>query len=98
MDPPSATDGVAVSETVVTSIVSVIDVVAGAGFTASASKPPPDAELIVVDTLPASTYASSPGAATLTLPELAPAAMVITAPLDRFTVTGVCGAAVSDAV
>jgi hypothetical protein len=34
----------------------------------------------------------------LTLPLLAPAATVITAPLDSVTVTGVCAALVSDAV
>ena len=59
---------------------------------------PPEALLIVADTLPASTYTSSPGAATLTVPELAPAAMVIVAPLLSVTVTGVCAALVSDAV
>ena len=62
-------------------------VVAAAGLIVSASKLPPLALLIVADTLPASTYASSPGAATLTVPELAPAATVIVAPLERLTVT-----------
>ena len=98
MLPPSATLGVAVRLTVVVSMVSVMAVVAAAGLIASASKLPPLALLIVADTLPASTYASSPGAATLTVPELAPAAMVIVAPLLRVTVTGVCAALVSDAV
>ena len=53
---------------------------------------------MVADTLPASTYTSSPGAATLTLPELAPPAMVIVAPLLNVTVTGDCAALVSEAV
>ena len=48
--------------------------------------------------MPASTYTSSLGAATLTLPELAPAAMVIVAPLSSVTVTAVLAALVSEAV
>ena len=88
----------AVSETVVVSVVSVTAVVAAVELIASASKLPPLALLIVADTLPASTYTSSPGAATLMLPVLAPAAMVILAPLDNVTVTAVCAADVSDAV
>ena len=43
---------------------------------------------MVADTLPASTYTSSLGAGTLTLPLLAPAAIVIVAPLLSVTVTG----------
>ena len=54
MLPPSATLGVAVSDTVVASIVSVIAVVAAVGSISSASKLPPDAVSIVADTLPAS--------------------------------------------
>ena len=96
--PPSATAGLAVSDTVVVSIVSAIAVLAAVGSMASASKLPPAAVLIVADTLPASMNASSLGAATLTLPLLAPAAMVITAPLDSVTLTAVCAGAVSDAV
>ena len=65
---------------------------------ASASKLPPVALLMVADTLPASTYTSSLGAATLTLPEVAPAAMLMVAPLLSVTVTGVCAAFDSDAV
>ena len=83
---------------VVVLIVSVTLVVAAAGLTANASKLPPEAPLIVADTLPASTYTSSPGAAMLTVPELAPAAIVMVAPLLRLTVTAVCAALVSDAV
>ena len=98
MLPPSATLGVAVRLTVVVLIVSVTLVVAAAGLIASASKLPPDALLIVADTVLASTYTSSPGAATLTVPELAPAAIVISAPLDSVTFTGVCAALFSDAV
>ena len=98
MLPPSATLGEAVSDTVVVSMVSVIAVVAAAGSTSNDSKLPPDAALMVADTLPASTYTSSPGAGTLTVPELAPAAMVMVAPLESVTLTADCAAPVSDAV
>src|SRR5262245_28378378 len=98
MLPASATLGVAVRDTVVVSIVSVTAVVAAAGLTASCSKPPPVAVLIVADTLPASTITSSAGAGTLTMPLLALAAITIDAPLLSVTVTGVCAGAVSDAV
>src|SRR5258706_10121019 len=98
MLPPSATLGVVLRLTVVVSIVSVTEVVAADGLTTSDSKLPPDALLIVADTLPASTMASSPGAATFAVPELAPAAMVMVAPLDKLTVTADCAALVSDAV
>ena len=54
MTPPSATLGDALRLTVVVSRVSVIDVVAAAGLIASASKLPPDALLMVAETLPAS--------------------------------------------
>ena len=54
MLPPSAMLGVAVSDTVVVSMVSVIEVVAAAGSISSDSKLPPLAPLIVADTLPAS--------------------------------------------
>ena len=98
MLPPSATLGVAVRLTVVVSTVSVMAVVAGAGLTARFSKLPPLAALIVADTLPASTIASSVGAGTLVVPVLAPAAMVIVAPLLSVTVTGACAGAVRLAV
>src|SRR5262245_14721826 len=98
MLPPSAALGVAVRLTVVASIVSVIAVVAAAGLIASASKLPPVALLMVADTVPASTYGSSPGAGTLTVPELLPAAIAMVAPLDNVTVTGDCATLVSDAV
>src|ERR1041385_4663834 len=98
MLPPSATMGVAVSDTVVVSIVSLTAVVAAAGLTTSDSKLPPTADVIAVDTLPASTIVSSLGAATLTVPLLAPAAIVIVAPLPSVTVTAVCAALVNDAV
>src|SRR5262245_40915400 len=98
MLPPSATLGVALKLTVVASIVSVTAVVAAVGLTARLSKLPPVALLIVADTLPASTYASSLGAATLTVPELAPAAIVMVAPLLSVTVTALWAALVNDAV
>ena len=88
MVPPSATLAVAVRLTVVVSGVSVMAVTAGAGFTTSDSSPPPVAPVIVACTLPASTYTSSAGAATLTVPVLVPAAMVIVAPLLSVTDTG----------
>ena len=94
MKPPSATLADAVRLTVLASTVSVIVVVAGAPLTTRLSKLPPDAATMLVDTLPASTYTSSLGAGTLTVPELAPAAMVMVAPLARLTVTAVCAAAV----
>jgi hypothetical protein len=50
MFPPSATLGVAVRETVVVSVVSVMAVVAAAGLMARFSKLPPEAELIVAET------------------------------------------------
>src|SRR5215831_9803277 len=98
MTPPSATLGLALRLTVVVSIVSVIAVVAAAGLIARLSKLPPLAAVMVADTLPASTYTSSLGAATLTLPLLAPAAMLIVAPLLSVTATAVCATLVSDAV
>src|SRR5262245_53893213 len=98
MVPPSATDGVALRLTVVVSTVSVMVVVAAAGLTDSTSKLPPAADAIVVDTLPASTYTSSLGAATLTLPLVAPAATVVVAPLLGLTLAGVSAALLSVAV
>ena len=98
MLPPSATLPLAARLTVVVVAVSVTVVTAGAGLTARFSKLPPAALLICALTEPASTYTSSPGAATLTLPLLAPAAMVMVAPLFSVTVTAVCAALVSDAV
>src|SRR5512143_3036220 len=98
MLPPSATLGVADSDSVVVSGVSVTAVTAGVGSTASASKLPPLAVPIVTDTVPASTYGSSAGAAAITLPVVAPAAMAITAPLDSVTVTAVSAGWVNVAV
>ena len=92
MLPPSATLGEAVRLTVVVSRVSVMLVVAGAGLTASDSKLPPVAEAIVAETEPASSYTSSPGAATLAVPDEAPAAIMMTLPLESVTVTGDCAA------
>src|SRR5688572_19971740 len=98
MLPPSATLGLALNDTVVVSIVSVMVVVATAGLTVNASKLPPAALLIVADTLPASTITSSLGAGTLTVPLLVPAAMLIVAPLESVTLTADCATLVSDAV
>ena len=93
MLPPSATFGVALSDTVVVSIVSLTVVTAGAGLTARLSKPPPVAVVMRLVTEPASTYTSSPGAARLMLPLLAPAVMVMASPLSSVTVTAVCAGA-----
>jgi len=90
MLPPSATLGVAVRDTVVTSRVSVIVVFATAGLIARLSKLPPVAEAMLALTLPASRWTLSAGAATLTVLLDAPAAIVRVAPLLRVTVTGVC--------
>jgi len=79
MLPPSATAGVALNDTVVVSIVSLTCVTAGVASTARLSKPPPVALTIVVLTSPVSRIVSSPGAATLTEPKLAPVAIVIAA-------------------
>ena len=79
-------------------VVSVIAVVAAAGLIARLSKLPPLADAIVALTLPASRYTSSLGAATETLPLLAPAAMVIVAPLLRFDAHGDCATLVRLAV
>ena len=98
MLPPSATVGEAVSVTVVVSTVSVTSVTAGAGLRTSDSKLPPLAEVMLSETEPVSTSASSPGAASVSVPVVAPVAMVICWPFDRLTVTGDCAALVSVAV
>ncbi|MDH4288288.1 MAG: hypothetical protein OEV65_06075, partial [Aquincola sp.] len=64
-------------------------VAAAAGLICSDSKLPPVAVLIVAETVPASMYGSSSGAATEALPLEVPAAMLIVAPLDSVTLTGV---------
>ena len=96
--PPSATEQVAVRETVVASVVSVMLVVAAARFTTSDSKLPPVAVAIVAETEPASMYTSSLGAATETVPIVAPLAMLIVAPFDSVTVTAPWAALVRLAV
>ena len=88
MKPPSATLGDAVRLTVLVSTVSVIVVVAAAGSTTRLSKLPPDALAIVVDTLAASRYTSSPGAATPTEPVLVPAIALIAISCVAKTATG----------
>ena len=96
--PPSAAEGVAFSETVELSMVSVTLVTAGTVLGTRFSKLPPVALEMVASTLPASLYTSSAGAATVAVPEVAPAAIVITAPLLKVTVTGVPAALVRVAV
>ena len=98
MLPPSATLAVADKFSVVGSLSSVTVVLAAAGSICSDSKLPPVAVAIVALTVQASRYGSSPGAATMTLPVVAPAAMAIVAPLDSVTVTAVCAALVNVAV
>ena len=82
----------------VVAMVSVTAVVAAAGLIVRFSKLPPVAETIERDTLPASTYTSSLGAATVAVPVVAPAAMVIVVPPVIVTVTALCAAALSVAV
>ena len=98
MEPPSATLGVAVRVAVVVSTVSVTLVTAAVGLIARFSKLPPVAVVIVADTLPASTSASSAGAATVTVPVEAPARMVICALFDSVIVTSVPAGLLSVAV
>ena len=98
MLPPSATLGVAVRVTVLVSVVSLTAVTAGAGLMARFSKLPPLALVMVTEVLPASTYTSSAGAGTVTVPVLAPAAMVMVALFDSVTVTSVCAGEVRLAV
>ena len=98
MVPPSATLGVAVRLSVVVAMVSVTAVVAAAGLIVRFSKLPPVADTMVRDTLPASTYTSSLGAGTLSVPLVAPAAMVIVVPPVIVTVTALCAALLSVAV
>ena len=76
----------------------VISLTAAAVEATRRSKLPPVALLMVALTVPASTYTSSPGAATLTLPVVAPLAMLITLPLESVTLTALCAALVRLAV
>jgi len=80
---------VALRETVLLSMVSVMSVTAGVLSTTRFSKLPPVVLVMLASTLPASLYTSSPGAATVMVPVLAPLAMLITAPLLRVTVMAV---------
>ncbi|MNF04492.1 hypothetical protein D3C80_2040190 [compost metagenome] len=73
-------------------------VTAGALLIARFSKLPPVAVVIRALTEPASMYGSSPGAATVTLPEVWLAAMVMVWPLLKVTVTGVPAGLVKVAV
>ena len=98
MLPPSATVLLAVSVSVVVSIVSVTVVTAATGSMAS-GMPPPEVLAMVALMLVGSTYTSSLAATgTLAVPLRAPAAMVITAPLERVTSSAVVGACVTLAV
>ena len=82
----------------VASTVSFTVVMAGVALTTRFSKFPPLAAATAACTVPASTMASSAGAGTVAVPVLAPAAMVIVAPLVSVTSTGVCAGAVRLAV
>ena len=85
--PPSVIEAaLTLSVAVVVLMVSVTLVVAGVGLMVKASKPPPLDDTMVAVTVPASIYTSSAGAATVTLPALAPTGIVITAPLDNVKV------------
>ena len=96
--PPSTAAALAVSDTVVVSIVSATLVTTGAPSMTRFSNPPPLASLIDAATLPASTTTSSVGAVTLIAPLLLPAGIVIALPLDSVTVTVLSAGAVRVAV
>ena len=98
MLPPSATLGLAVRLTVVASIVSVMAVLAELGSMAT-RMPPPEVLAICAETEPGSTYTSSlAGNGTLMLPLVCPAAIRMTAPLDKVTLRSLSGAWVMVAV
>ncbi|MNE63635.1 hypothetical protein D3C77_436400 [compost metagenome] len=99
MTPPSPmVPTSAVSFTVEVSMVSVTSVTAADGSTSSFSKSPPVVPSMVTSTVSRSMYTSSSGASTVTVPVVAPAAMLITAPLLRVTVIAVPAGLVSVAV
>jgi uncharacterized ion transporter superfamily protein YfcC len=93
MLPPSAMLGLAVRLTVVASVVSLMLVVAATVEAARLSKLPPVAPVMLRLTVLLSRYTSSPGAATLTVPLLAPLAMVMMLPPVMVTSTWPCAAA-----
>ena len=80
---PSLTLPLAVRTAVTVSMVSVTLVTAAAGLMARLSKLPPLAPVMVALTLPASMRDVVGGAATLTVPVVAPAPMVMLWPLER---------------
>ena len=99
IEPPSVTVGVAERLTVVTSMSSGTVVEAAVVLNARLSKVvPPATEAMLCDTVLASMYASSVGAATVAVPVVWPEAIVIVAPPLRVTVTAFVAAFVSDAV
>ncbi|MNH18550.1 hypothetical protein D3C78_1102120 [compost metagenome] len=69
--------------------VSVTAVTAAVLLTTRFSKLPPEVPVMFADTSPASMYTSSPGAATITEPDVLPAAMLMVWPLLRVTVIAV---------
>ena len=79
-------------------IVSVMLVATGVLSATRFSKLPPVAPVMCAETVLASRYTSSVGASTETLPDEAPAAMLICAPLLRVIVTGAPAAALRLAV
>ena len=90
--PPSLTVAEPVRLTVVTSMVSVTLVTAAAGLMARLSKLPPLAPVMVALTLPASMwFIVVGGAATLTVPVVAPAPMVISGRWRGHGDRGLCG-------
>ena len=98
MLPPSATVGVAVNVIVVSSMVSVIVVIAGAGFIV-VGMPLPLTPVIVALTFVGSLYTSSlAGTGTATVPVSCPGRIVIVCPLESVTSSGVVGARVTEAV
>jgi len=97
--PPSVTVFVAARLTVVTSVSSSTEVEAAVVLKARLSKvAPPLTAVMLRVVVPASTYGSSLGAFTATVPEVAPEAIVIVSPVDRVTVTADVAVLVSVAV
>ncbi len=77
----------------VVSMVSVTWVTAGVCGTVTVNPPPPVVPVTVAEIWPPSIYGVSPaGTTTLTLPEVCPAGMTITAPFDRVITKLVDGA------
>jgi len=97
--PPSPTLALPLRLIVVTSVSSSTEVEAAVVLKARLSKvTPPLTAVMLRVVVPASTYGSSLGALTATVPELAPEAIVIVSPVESVTVTADVAVFVSVAV